>query len=199
MSTFRDKAMFYPSVALLNVAVLIGVIMPSMLPLDQPPVASAASVEPQAPVSSQAKNLTEASGKPIRIVVEDLGLDLNVADGFYSNASGTWTLSNTKAYYATPTVPANTNSGMTLIYGHDIEAIFGRLHQLAPGANLSVYTDNGQLYRYSYSSVKEVAPGAVQEIRSDGLPTAVLQTCSGNWSEKRALFYFKLVSVEKHG
>lgn len=198
MSAAYDKLVFYAAMALLNIGVLGAVGFAHMLPAAVPaPVVVAAA--PSAPVEQKVapeKPVTK-TGTPVRIVVPDRDIDLSVQPGNFDVATGTWTLGDYSAYYATPTVPVNDTRGTTLIYGHNIPTIFRGLHQLASGDELLVYTDTGFLFRYRFESVQEVTPQTVDLFPAHGPPSVILQTCSGLWSEYRKLFLFNLISIEE--
>lgn len=195
-----DKIWFYMSVALLNVGAVVALGWAYALPALQPRTVLAATPPPaarqQEPIVTSNKPKVK-SGTPVRVVIPARGIDLSVKNGTYDAASGTWTLNDTGAFYATPTTPVNSGGGTTLIYGHNTPAIFNNLHQLKPNEELSVYTDNGFIFRYRFDNSQEVNPDNVSMFRNDGPPTVILQTCSGVWSEYRKLFAFRLVSVEK--
>lgn len=190
-----SKLLFYTSAALLNAAVLLTIFFAHAMPAFTPQPAIAAVPIATVPAPPQAP--TTLSGKPVRVVVPSQAIDLPIDDGLYDAATATWTLSNDRAYYATPTVPANDKTGSTLIYGHNIPAVFGNIHTLAPGSAMQVYTENGMVFHYKFSSAEETTPDSMHLISSTGAPNVILQTCSGIWSEWRKLFTFELVKVEK--
>jgi sortase (surface protein transpeptidase) len=140
---------------------------------------------------------TPESGKPVRVVVPAVGIDLPVEDGFYNPTDGSWTLGNHKAYYATPTPLVNDRRGTTLIYGHNNRTAFKKLLLLPPNAEMTVYTDSSKVFHYTFTSAHEVSPNDTTLLALRGAPKVALQTCSGNWYEWRKLFVFKLTSVEK--
>lgn len=135
-------------------------------------------------------------GLPVRLVIDRLELDLPVAKGEYDPTSGTWSISDTQAYYATPTPLLNDDAGTTLIYGHNDWRVFNILHLLDPGDTLRIYTEEGLVFHYVFRSAQNVEPTDVAAIRSDGPPKVILQTCTGNWNQWRRLFEFTLDRVE---
>ncbi len=143
------------------------------------------------------KSIPAKVGIPTRIVIPSLAIDLSVGTGAYDAADGTWNVDTTQAYYADTSMPINNSNGNTLIYGHAQAPVFGRLPTIQPNAETNVYTDTGYVFRYIYQSMKEVVPTDTSVFKSTGLPTLVLQTCIGDWDNYRALFSFKLESVEK--
>jgi len=206
-SAVNEKLRYVVVLLTLNTLALTAIVAPGS---GLQSLSSQAASPPKPQVLSASETVTPATkdntaraaeaivaGKPQRVVVESLGIDLPVSDGSFDEAAGEWTLGYDRAYFATPTVLANESYGSTLIYAHNLEGLFAPLHRIAPGATLAVYTDNGLIFRYTFLSSVDVAPGAVQFIDSDGPPQVVLQTCTGNWSERRSLFTFAFEGVER--
>lgn len=136
-------------------------------------------------------------GIPNRLVIKSLGLDLDVATGYFDESIGDWVIDDTKAFYADVSMPSNDKSGVTLIYGHAKWPIFGNLGEIKPKATAAVTTDTGYQFNYVYQSVKQVVPTDVSVFQEKGDPKLVLQTCSGPWDMYRSLFSFTLESVTK--
>jgi LPXTG-site transpeptidase (sortase) family protein len=151
---------------------------------------------PQAQAASSS-NPNIVQGTPRRIAVSSLGIDVAVADGFYDARTGAWTLSEDSAFYATPTTLINSDSGNTLIYGHNSQKIFGKLLQIQNGAEVVVTTDNGYQFTYTYANTEAVKPTDVHALEYSGKPRLTLQTCSGIWHETRQMFYFDLKEYRK--
>jgi LPXTG-site transpeptidase (sortase) family protein len=72
--------------------------------------------------------------------------------------------------------------GNMVLFGHagGTYGVFERLHELAPGDELSVTTHNGAL-RYRVVSVAETTPDDVAALLPSDTATATLITCSGPW------------------
>ncbi len=158
---------------------------------------------PEQPVQNitPAKSITVAPetivGKPVRVQVPSLGINLDVATGSYDRKSQTWTLSKSKAYYADLSVPVNTAQGNTLVYGHAIPTIFGLLKGLKAQDKAVITTDNGYIFTYKFSSTHAVTPTNTDVFTGEGAPRLTLQTCSGSWSQNRQMYSFDLVSAIK--
>lgn len=179
---------FYSLIMALNilVAIMFRVVM-------TPPPVQAAVQERFG--SSTPRVVKALSGMPNRIVVSGVGIDLPVDVGTYDPASGEWTVSDDRAYFADNSVPVNDNNGVTLIYGHARWGVFGALPDLKPGATADVYTDNGRVFHYQYQSQRQVNPGDVSVFRVSGPPTLTLQTCAGSWDMYRAMYSFVFTGV----
>jgi LPXTG-site transpeptidase (sortase) family protein len=134
-------------------------------------------------------------GKPVRIQVPSLKIDLAVADGTYNEKTMAWSLSKDKAHYALPSMQPNNETGNTLIYGHYRPEVFARLHKITPGAEAIITTDNGHIFTYTLRDVKTVDPTDVGIFTYEGLPQLTIQTCTGAYMQDRQLFYFDLSSA----
>lgn len=153
-------------------------------------IAEATHFNAQAPPSQPEIPLIQ--GKPIRIVIPTLSIDLTVIDGFYNTKSKSWTLSSEKAQYATLTPYANNKQGNTFIYGHNNKKVFARLNKIQSGDKVTVYTDSGHMFTYIFKSALETNPYDDSLFHYIGPPILTLQTCSGLWYQNRQLFTFAL-------
>ncbi len=134
-------------------------------------------------------------GKPVRLTIPSIELDIAVVDGVYNAQQKTWTLSNTSAHYALMTPQPNNNSGNTFIYGHNRKEVFAKLAKVKAGDEAFLYTDNGNVFRYVFRFSVETDPYDDSLFSYNGAPIVTLQTCSGLWYQNRQLFTFDFVSV----
>lgn len=138
----------------------------------------------------------DVSGRPNRIVIPSVGIDVAVVDGFYNPHTQTWNLSETQAQYATITPLANNYGGNTFIYGHNRPVVFTALLQTQPGAVATVYTSNGHEFTYKLSSSRVTKPSDDSLFYYTGKPILTVQTCSGAWFQNRSLYTFELVGAK---
>lgn len=150
--------------------------------------------KPPAPVKPE---FVLVSGKPVRIVIADSGIDLPVTDGYYNQADGSWTLSDDHAQFAMISFLANNHSGSTFIYGHGTDQVFGALGVRPPvvGTTALLYTDNGHVFSYSFQNVRDLTPDDTSVFNYAGPPILTLQTCTGAVSEWRSMYQFNLTKV----
>lgn len=149
-----------------------------------------------APAPKMAIPTEMISGKPNRIVVSSVGIDVPVIDGIYNTKSQTWTLSEDNAHYALITPLANNREGNTFIYAHNRPQLFSKLLDAKAGAKAVVYTTNGHKFTYQLRSERATKPTDDSLFHYKGAPILTLQTCSGAWFQNRSLFTFDLVGVE---
>jgi len=145
------------------------------------------------PVSTPAQ--TVITGRPSRIVLPSLGLDIQVQDGSYNSQDGSWSLDFDHAFFAMPSVQPNDLTGNTFIYGHSSTRIFGKLWRLKPGEKAEVHTHNGRVFEYKYQSLRNVQPEDVSVFGHHTAPILTLQTCTGDWNELRRLYEFTLERI----
>lgn len=137
------------------------------------------------------------SGQPIRLSIPSLSIDLTVAEGAYNQQTKEWTLSTDKAHYADITPQPNDYLGNTLIYGHYRPEVFAYLHNIQPGAQVTVHTQNGYKFVYKYRDNKVTDPSDTSLFDYRGKPILTLQTCTGAWMQNRQLFTFDFVKATK--
>ncbi len=135
------------------------------------------------------------SGKPARLVIPSMNIDMNILDGSYNPSTGEWDLGKDTIHFALPSVLANDFEGTTLVYGHNYDEIFGQLEGLPPEAKVQLYTENNLKFEYTYTSAKDLLPNDTTIFDYRGAPTLTLQTCTGNWNELRRMYSFRLDGV----
>ncbi|HYH75116.1 MAG TPA: sortase [Candidatus Saccharimonadales bacterium] len=138
---------------------------------------------------------TYVEGKPTRIQIPSLNIDLPVVDGYYNEQSQKWTLSNNKVHYAVATPQANNRAGNTFLYGHNRKEVFKTLAKVQLGAEVLVTTDNGHVFVYTFKGAYETDPTDGSVFKYQGAPMLTIQTCSGVWYENRQLFTFDLKEI----
>ncbi|MBX4197159.1 sortase [Candidatus Saccharibacteria bacterium] len=155
-----------------------------------------------ADASNQARTKLQTSskvaplqGSPSRILIPSLSIDLPVISQSYSTTTKTWPVESGVANYATETALINNYHGQSLIYGHSTRAVFGKLLDIKPGAEVFVYTSNGRLFEYAYSGSQDVTPRQTEIVADMTKAPAGLKmmTCDGPYFEYRRLMSFKLI------
>ena len=185
----RQLAWFYSAVSSINM-LIIGMFILVSTPapaLAAPFHATVHHIKPKVIIQ----------GVPTRVVVPSVGIDLPVQIGVYNPVDSSWSLGTDSAFYANLSVPANNNNGTTLLYAHGQDGLFGALPNIQPGATAQVYTSTGALFSYTYESMQQVEPSNTDIFSITTLPTLTLQTCTGDWSQFRALYSFTLTKVEQ--
>jgi LPXTG-site transpeptidase (sortase) family protein len=164
---------------------------------------STASAEPAfptpktttAPASTPTKPVI--SGQPVSISIPSVNINVSVVDGTFDAKTQEWTLGLHTAHWGTMTPQPNDTSGNTYIYGHYRPEVFAYLHNIKPGAQAIVTTDNGYKFTYTYESSVTVSPDDTSLFSYEGPSMLTVQTCSGSWFQNRTLYKFSFTSVEK--
>jgi hypothetical protein len=139
------------------------------------------------------------SGKPVRIVIVNAGIDLIIDKGQYNETNGTWTLSETHAQFAVMTALANDHAGTTFVYGHGTDAVFGKIGTSPPpaGTIAQLYTDNNHIFSYKLETIRNLLPTdtSIFDDTANGPPQLIVQTCTGAFSQWRTMFIFTFEKV----
>ena len=135
------------------------------------------------------------SGVPVRLQIDAADVDIAVSDGGYDAENHTWELSTDTAHYADITPPANNQVGNTFIYGHNRREVFASLDKLTIGDQAVIQTVNGKTFIYTLRNIEDVEPTDVSLFEYQGTSILTVQTCSGNWFEKRRLYTFDFTEV----
>jgi LPXTG-site transpeptidase (sortase) family protein len=198
--TPRSLAIFGSLTCIIGLIIVLAsfVSTPTLISADQEVVESQPVPVPTVDVKPATEVSTPVSGRAVRIQVPSVGIDLAVIDGYYDYTSHEWTLTKTKAQFATPSELPNNTSGTTFIYGHDINAVFHKLHKIAAGQQANVVTANGYRFVYTFRDSVVTSPMAINEVTAQSTkPQLSLLTCYGPTSADRRIFYFDFASVEK--
>lgn len=137
------------------------------------------------------------SGRPVRLVIPALSIDLPTDPGIYNANSDSWTLSGYHAQYALDSAPANNLGGETFIYGHNNPYVFWNMKFIHPGYQAMVITDNGHEFLYTYRTTNALGPNATGILDYLGPPVLTVQTCSGSFNQYRQMYYFDFTKVVK--
>ena len=186
----------YTWVSVFNIVILAGLWFVSPLGYKKLNAAAIGFI-PSAPIDRTTFAPSVITGDPTHISVASLGIDLSVQPGVYNPATQTWNIAADAAQFATVSMPLNTNTGNTLLYGHNNKKVFYNIRKITPGTTLIVNTNNGYIFRYEFVSHKDVEPNDLSVFKFDGAPTVTIQTCTGNWNETRGMYLFKLTGVQK--
>jgi LPXTG-site transpeptidase (sortase) family protein len=153
-----------------------------------PQVASVSAVKPEPVITVRSSDLR--AGQPASISVPRLGINLPIIDGEYDAEKDSWTLSKTKAHFATMTSLPNNETGNTFIYGHNTNEVFAPLAWLEEGDIVRVRTTNKLVFQYRFSGKKIVDPNATSILANARTPRLTLMTCEGVFSQARSVMYF---------
>ncbi|MFC1649503.1 sortase [Patescibacteria group bacterium] len=144
-------------------------------------------VSAEAGALSTSQNLT---GKPERVHVPSVNINVEVGVGNYNQDNETWNVSENIANFATITDLPNTTGGNTVIYGHNSSNIFKHLDDINIDDKAVLYTDNGHVFEYRLAEIVELDPTDVSILEPTEHPRLTLLTCKGLLNEKRVALSF---------
>lgn len=174
--------------------IVIACTIPFWLMYSQSHVTSSIQQPPVKPYSTPKNSI---SGKPVDLSIPSLQIDLPVTDGQYDPKTHGWTLTSDKAQYLVDSARPNNVGGKTFIYGHYRYNVFAALHNIEPGAALSLTTDNGYTFNYRFKSSFTTSPSDLSILSNTKAPVLYLQTCSGAFFQHRQIFNFQYVGYER--
>ena len=136
-------------------------------------------------------------GKPARLQIKRLGIDLPILPGRYQTESNTWELSNDNVHYALTSHLPNNKYGNTVLYGHNRNDVLGKTNGLRTYDELVITTTNGRKFTYVYMDDAKVNPTNTQVFAEGAKSSRVtLLTCSGAWNQERRLMVFEFSEVD---
>lgn len=190
-----DKARYYSSVGALYALTLLFAFYAVFVPIKPQARAILASAHQPYIISTHPVELV--SGRPVRIVIADSGIDLPVDQGYYDAATSNWTLSGYHAQFAMISNLANNQAGETFIYGHNNNSVFGALRHHTPlaGAQALIYTDNGHVFAYTFQKSFSLSPNDTSVLDYSGAPIMTIQTCTGSLNEWRTIYQYNFMKV----
>lgn len=147
-------------------------------------------------VTTQPNEPPLITGKPVRIQVPSVSIDLSVVPGKYYPATQSWDLSVTHAHFGEMTEQPNNKQGLTFIYAHARKGLFESLPNIKAGETVQITTDNGHVFTYAFRYSTIVDPTETHLLDYEGKPVLVLQTCTGLWWQNRQLFTLDFAGVE---
>jgi LPXTG-site transpeptidase (sortase) family protein len=133
-------------------------------------------------VTPPVTSLAIDSQLPIQIRLPQIGISLPITEGDISN--GVWLVSSTGATHLVRSAVPGTE-GNIVIYGHNTDAIFGRLHLIQKGHTILVTTKDGAIHRYIVSNLLTVPPSRVDLVLPTKTEILTIYTCTGFFDSER--------------
>ncbi len=156
---------------------------PPPVPLDLPELNATAAPRLALPARPQA---TPVPGDPVRVVIEDLQLDRPLMPVGLDPEYMPIVPKHDIGWYFYSAQPGQGEN--VVLWGHvlrfrdapDIAAPFARLHELQPGARITLYTDTGAAYTYTVVQQVWATPEQVEYILPQGREQLTLVSCIGD-------------------
>jgi LPXTG-site transpeptidase (sortase) family protein len=135
-------------------------------------------------VPPEVKTATKNIDIPVEIMIPSIKIDLPVDPGEIDN--GVWKVSAANATFLS-TSAAPGNRGNTVIYGHNLKAIFGNLPYLSVGQKIIIKTKSGKIYNYVASQKYFVGPDRTDLVSPTIKEELTIYTCWGVFDSQRAV------------
>ena len=131
---------------------------------------------------------TNRKSQAVRIVVDDLGIDLAIEEGRIIN--GIWEISKKGASHLN--ISANpSEGGNSVIYGHNKKTIFGSLPYIRVGSPIAITNRDGQVFNYKVERKVTVKPDNLTYVLPKGEETLTIYTCTGFLDTLRSIIIAK--------
>lgn len=129
---------------------------------------------------------------PVKIFIPKIGRYLPVENGKVVN--NRWEVSERGVSYLSST-PAPGQAGNTVMYGHNKDAILGRMQNLAAGDIIYILGKSGAIYKYTVFETKEITPQQVEILNQTQDRRLTVYTCSGFLDQSRFVVVASLSKV----
>jgi len=118
---------------------------------------------------------TATTSYPIHIEIDNI---TNVPVVESGKEKGVWTISQTSAnHFIQSAVPGE--NGNIIIYGHNLNSIFGYLMNIQTGAIVNIRQSDGSLHTYSVTDTQYVVPNQTALLAPTTHEVLTLYTCTG--------------------
>ena len=143
--------------------------------------------KPQHPSVATSRESSVAQKQPIHLSSDDLDMDLEISEGSYDHATGSWTVGDTRVYNAVGTTTP-------LLYGHNTNVVFADLSKADVNTRFTLhYSTSSEVYRYV--ATRFVGANDASIVHETNNPdTILLLTCSGIFNESRRIVYIERIA-----
>lgn len=119
---------------------------------------------------------------PIKIFIPKIGRFLIIENG--KVVDNRWEVSEKGVSYLSST-PVPGQVGNTVMYGHNKDAILGRMQNLVAGDIIYILGKSGAIYKYTVFETKEITPQQVEILNQTQDRRLTIYTCSGFLDQAR--------------
>jgi len=135
--------------------------------------------ENYAPDDSSTVNIV---GVPKRLIIDDLGINLEVVPGNIKNDKWSTTYDGV-SYLSSSPIPGT--AGNSILYGHNWASLLGNLKSAKPGQVIEIVDDSGKVTKFEISFVQVVGPNEKSILDQTSDSRITLYTCTGFLDTKR--------------
>jgi sortase A len=126
--------------------------------------------------------ITHTTDLPVEIIIPSLNIDLPIEPGTITK--GIWQISSDSATFLLSSALPGTK-GNTVIYGHNLKRIFGKLPYIDFGQKITIKTQDGNMYQYKVTDKFLVNPDRVDLVSPTNFEELTIYTCTGFMDSKR--------------
>ncbi len=130
---------------------------------------------------------------PVRIVVPKVNINLPIVEAKID--AGTWQVATDSANHLNTSASPGQNNNI-VIYGHNLDTLFGPLYGVKQGDLIKIYTQQGQKYDYLVTKTLTIKLNQIEYIASTSSEMLTVYTCNGFFDSQRFLIQ-ATPSVEK--
>jgi len=127
---------------------------------------------------------------PQRVIIENRGIDLQTTPS--EIIDDIWQVSNTDSSYLESSARPN-EGGNVVIYGHNTNNIFGKLHNAQIDDIIKVENQDSNIIAYKVDSIQSVTPDTIDYVLPKDEEVLTLYTCTGFLDSKRLVVTAKPV------
>ncbi len=125
---------------------------------------------------------TQMRELPTQVQILSQGIDLPIVESLVVNNQ--WQINPSGASHLVGSANPG-EGGNIVIYGHNLERIFGKIRSLKVGETIVLSTKSGHQFRYVVKETSEVTPKQVEIIAPTSFEVLTLYTCTGLFDSKR--------------
>lgn len=138
-------------------------------------------------LTQHTSNSENVSKVPSKIFIEWF-VDTSITQQIFIDNN--WTISEKEASYLQQSAKPG-EAGNIIIYGHNTKKILGNIRALKGNEIIEITTQDGTIYKYKISLIKEINPNQTEYLLPTTEETLTLYTCSGFLDKQRFIVQAK--------
>jgi|SRR5579859_1457041 len=135
-------------------------------------------------------DISQRRSTPVRVEIPSQSIDLPIFEA--KIVKGIWETSEKGATHLDTSARPG-ESGNTVIYGHNLLRLFGRIQRMKDGDLITVRTQDGGSYTYVVTQTQVVKPNQIDVVLPTKYEVLTLYTCTGFLDSQRFVIHAKPV------
>lgn len=120
--------------------------------------------------------------RPSKVIIDSAKIDIPVTQS--EIVSDVWEIADSGASFLKGS-SAPGFGGNIVIYGHNKNAIFGRLKTIKKDDEITLLNENGEMFKYKVSEILTVNPDQIEVVSPTNYEVLTIYTCTGFLDSKR--------------